>query len=129
MPHTPLPLSSYRLQFNRGFRFDDARACVGYLASLGITHCYCSPYLKASPGSSHGYDICSHQELNPEIGTEADYDAFVDALNARHMDQILDLVPNHMGLDPAANDWWRDVLENGPSSPFAAVLRGSPCTM
>jgi len=65
------PLTTYRLQFNRDFRFADARELVPYLAELGVTECYCSPYLKANPGSRHGYDICEHGSLNPELGDEA----------------------------------------------------------
>jgi (1->4)-alpha-D-glucan 1-alpha-D-glucosylmutase len=118
MPHT-VPRSSYRLQFNRDFTFADGRALVEYLATLGVTDCYTSSILRAGPGSLHGYDICNHQEFNPELGTEAEYDAFSDALADRDMGHILDFVPNHMGLDIDTNEWWRDVLENGPSSIFA----------
>ena len=35
------------------------------------------------------------------------------------MGQILDIVPNHMGITASANFWWQDVLENGPSSRYA----------
>ncbi|MGH3523083.1 MAG: hypothetical protein ACRDU4_09710, partial [Mycobacterium sp.] len=35
------------------------------------------------------------------------------------MGQIMDLVPNHMGIAKSSNPWWLDVLENGPSSRFA----------
>jgi (1->4)-alpha-D-glucan 1-alpha-D-glucosylmutase len=113
-----VPLSTYRLQFQHRFTFTDAVAIVPYLERLGITDCYTSPYLMARPGSPHGYDICDHNRLNPELGTKDDYGAFVSALRARSMGQILDFVPNHMGIDPVANPWWRDVLENGPSSPY-----------
>jgi (1->4)-alpha-D-glucan 1-alpha-D-glucosylmutase len=123
---TPLPAhvaaSTYRLQFHRGFRFADARVVVPYLAALGVTDCYSSPYLKASPGSTHGYAICDHNQLNPEVGCDEEYAAFTAALAAHDMGQIADFVPNHMGVDEAANPWWRDVLENGPSSPFAAFF-------
>jgi (1->4)-alpha-D-glucan 1-alpha-D-glucosylmutase len=114
-----VPVSTYRLQFHAGFTFRDAAALVHYLARLGVTDVYSSPTLRASPGSRHGYDICDHNELNPEIGSEADYRAFTDALAASGMGQLLDFVPNHMGTDPAANRWWKDVLENGPCSPHA----------
>jgi (1->4)-alpha-D-glucan 1-alpha-D-glucosylmutase len=113
------PVSTYRLQFHGGFRFSDATALVPYLASLGITDCYCSPYLKANPGSTHGYDICEHGTINPELGSAAEYDAFCGALQAHDLGHIVDFVPNHMAADPRSNPWWRDVLENGPSSPFA----------
>jgi (1->4)-alpha-D-glucan 1-alpha-D-glucosylmutase len=113
------PLTTYRLQFNRDFRFSEAPDLVPYLAELGVTECYCSPYLKANPGSRHGYDICEHGSLNPELGSEADFEGFCSTLQAHGFGHIVDFVPNHMSADPRSNPWWRDVLENGPSSPFA----------
>jgi (1->4)-alpha-D-glucan 1-alpha-D-glucosylmutase len=114
--------STYRLQFHAGFTFRDALAIVPYLHLLGITHCYASPYLQARPGSTHGYDITNHQALNPEIGTAADYEAFCQALQTHGMGQVLDIVPNHMGVAVNSNAWWRDVLENGPASPYAGFF-------
>jgi (1->4)-alpha-D-glucan 1-alpha-D-glucosylmutase len=114
-----LPESTYRLQFHAGFRFEDARRLVPYLHDLGITDCYASPYLQAQPGSTHGYDISDHRRLNPEVGSEGDYEAWVEALHHHGMGQILDVVPNHMGIVGNTNVWWNDVLENGPSSPHA----------
>src|SRR5438132_12463169 len=111
-----LPEATYRLQFHAGFTFRDAQAVVPYLHDLGVTHCYASPYLKARPGSTHGYDITDHRRLNPEIGTEEDYAAFVETLQAHGLGQILDTVPNHMGIGTNDNPWWNDVLENGPAS-------------
>jgi len=113
-----LPESTYRLQFHAGFTFNDARAVVPYLADLGITHCYASPFLKAQPGSTHGYDITDYGRLNPEVGTPDDFDAFLAALRDQGVGQILDTVPNHMGVGTSDNAWWNDVLENGPASRF-----------
>jgi (1->4)-alpha-D-glucan 1-alpha-D-glucosylmutase len=110
------PESTYRLQFHKGFTFRDAVRLAPYLRALGITHCYASPYLKARPGSMHGYDIVNHQVLNPENGTEDDYRAWIDALHQNGLGQVLDIVPNHMGIVGNENEWWNDVLENGPSS-------------
>ena len=73
-PQTRRPESTYRLQFHAGFTFRDAAAVVPYLHDLGVTDCYASPYLKARPGSTHGYDVIDHSSLNPELGGEADYD-------------------------------------------------------
>ncbi|PYV53787.1 MAG: malto-oligosyltrehalose synthase, partial [Acidobacteria bacterium] len=114
-----VPLSTYRLQFNRDFTFAQATRIVPYLAALGISHCYASPYLRARPGSTHGYDIIDHHHLNPEIGTPEEYDRFVAALREHGMGQILDVVPNHMGIMGSDNAWWLDVLENGEASAYS----------
>ncbi|MFI5349347.1 MAG: malto-oligosyltrehalose synthase [Elusimicrobiota bacterium] len=113
------PLTTYRLQLHRGFDFRAAAAQADYLARLGITDCYTSPILKARPGSTHGYDITDHNTLNPELGGEDGYASFVAALRAQGLGHLLDFAPNHMAADAAVNPWWRDVLENGPSSPYA----------
>ncbi len=113
------PLSTYRLQFNRNFHFEDARRLVPYLSRLGITHCYASPLLKARAGSEHGYDIIDHNEINPEIGTEEEFRNFIHELKAHGMSLILDIVPNHMGVGYGANPWWQDVLQNGRASAYA----------
>ncbi|MBI3896421.1 MAG: malto-oligosyltrehalose synthase [Acidobacteria bacterium] len=114
-----VPVSTYRLQFNAGFTFRDATALIPYLSSMGITECYCSPLLAARPNSPHGYDITDHNSLNAELGTEEDFETFTAGLAANGLGLILDFVPNHMAIDPSSNLWWRDVLENGPSSPYA----------
>jgi hypothetical protein len=119
VPALRIPLSTYRLQMNSRFRFQDAAAIVDYLHALGITDCYASSYLAAVPGSPHGYDVVDPTRLNPEIGTEEDYWAWMQAIRSHGMGHILDLVPNHMGIAKSANPWWQDVLENGPSSRFA----------
>jgi (1->4)-alpha-D-glucan 1-alpha-D-glucosylmutase len=114
-----LPSATYRLQFNAGFTFRDARDLVPYLHALGISDCYASPVLQARAASSHGYDVCDHGRLNPELGGESGFDAFSDALRRRGMGLILDMVPNHMGIADAGNRWWMDVLENGAGSIYA----------
>jgi len=115
----PIPTATYRLQFNRAFTFRDAAAIVPYLAALGVSHCYASPYLRARPGSTHGYDIIDHNALNPEIGSPEDFKFLVDELHRYDMGQILDIVPNHMGVMGSDNAWWLDVLENGEASEYA----------
>jgi (1->4)-alpha-D-glucan 1-alpha-D-glucosylmutase len=114
-----IPVATYRLQFNRNFTFAQATELVPYLAGLGISHCYASPYLRARPGSTHGYDIIDHNVLNPEIGTAEDFERFVAALRKHGMGHILDVVPNHMGVMGSDNAWWLDVLENGEAATYA----------
>src|SRR5688500_3791551 len=118
-PQSRRPESTYRLQFHAGFTFRDAAAVVPYLHELGVTDCYASPYLKARPGSTHGYDVIDHSSLNPELGNDADYDAWVESMRERGMGHVLDTVPNHMGVATNDNAWWNDVLEHGPRSKYA----------
>ncbi len=114
-----VPAATYRWQLHEGFGFRDATRLVSYLADLGISHCYLSPYLKAHPGSPHGYDIVDHGHINPEVGTEGARRAFVAALRANGLSQILDVVPNHMRVDDPENRLWWDVLAFGRRSRFA----------
>jgi (1->4)-alpha-D-glucan 1-alpha-D-glucosylmutase len=113
---SPFPRATYRLQFNREFTFADATRIVPYLARLGISHVYASPILKARPGSMHGYDVTDHTRLNPELGTAEDFAALVAALHQQSMGLIVDIVPNHLGVMGDDNQWWLDVLENGPAA-------------
>lgn len=117
-----VPIATYRLQLTRSFGFDDAAALVPYLKRLGISHVYASPFLKARPGSTHGYDIVDHTALNPELGGGEGFARFNAALKADGLGLILDFVPNHMGVGSADNAWWLDVLEWGPKSPYAAAF-------
>ena len=110
--------ATYRLQFHRDFTFRDATRLVPYLAALGISHVYASPITEARPGSVHGYDIIDHNRLNPEVGSDRDFDELAATLHAHEMGLIVDFVPNHMGIGPD-NTWWLDVLEWGQDSPFA----------
>jgi (1->4)-alpha-D-glucan 1-alpha-D-glucosylmutase len=112
-----VPVATYRIQFNSGFRFEDARRIVAYLAELGITDLYSSPVLRARKGSTHGYDVVDAHMLNPELGTEDDLTALHEELQGHEVGFILDIVPNHMAASHE-NAWWMSVLENGPHSRF-----------
>lgn len=117
---TPVPRATYRLQFGPEMGFEDAAALAPYLAALGVSHVYASPWLKARPGSAHGYDIVDHRALNPELGDENAFRGMVEAFRSHGLGQIVDFVPNHMGVAGADNPAWLDVLEWGPQSVFAA---------
>ncbi|MDQ3646828.1 MAG: malto-oligosyltrehalose synthase, partial [Actinomycetota bacterium] len=110
--------ATYRVQLHRGFTFAEAGALAGYLADLGITHLYCSPYLQATPGSTHGYDVVDHSTLNEELGGAQGHAEMCAALDRSALGHIVDIVPNHMAAGPG-NRWWWDVLRCGPASPYA----------
>ena len=119
LPLAAIPRATYRVQLHREFTFNDVTTLVPYLATLGVSHVYCSPYLRARSGSLHGYDIVDHRALNPELGTSADFDRMVDTLARHGMSHLCDVVPNHMAVMGVDNAWWMDVVENGPSSDYA----------
>ncbi|MCS6888837.1 MAG: malto-oligosyltrehalose synthase [Chloroflexus sp.] len=116
-PH--IPRATYRLQLNADLTFTDVAKLVSYFADLGISDLYVSPILTPRAGSRHGYDITDHSQLNPELGGAEGFAQLAEALRAHRLGLILDVVPNHMGIGDMRNYWWRDVLENGPSSIFA----------
>ncbi|SMF29987.1 maltooligosyl trehalose synthase [Azospirillum oryzae] len=118
----PIPRATYRVQLNGEFGFDRTAAIADYIARLGVSHLYASPYMKARPGSTHGYDIVNHNELNPEVGDQNDFRDLVEALKRNNLGQILDFVPNHMGVGGSDNEWWLNVLEWGPDSPYAGYF-------
>ena len=113
------PRATYRLQLHKHFGFAAAAALAPHLARLGISHVYCSPYLKARPGSTHGYDIVDHAALNPELGSDDDFATMCATFRAHGLGQILDFVPNHMGVGGADNPIWLEVLEWGRESAYA----------
>jgi (1->4)-alpha-D-glucan 1-alpha-D-glucosylmutase len=117
-----VPRATYRVQLHPGFTFDDAASIADYLAALGVSHLYCSPYLQAAAGSTHGYDVVDHGRLSDDLGGEPAFRRLVGALSGAGLHQVLDVVPNHMAVDGAANRWWWDVLENGPSSLWAGFF-------
>ena len=117
-----LPTSTYRLQLNEGFTFDDAVAQVPYLADLGVTHIFCSPILQAAPGSMHGYDVVDHTSISADCGGEAGFRRLADAAHAAGLGIVVDVVPNHMAVPTPI---WKnaalwDVLRNGAASAYAA---------
>ena len=117
-----MPIATYRFQFHRGFTLPQATELVPYLRDLGISHVYASPLLMAQPGSMHGYDVCDFQRLNPELGTEAEFEHFVATLRQHGLGLVLDIVPNHAGIGGPQNRWWWDVLQHGPESRFASYF-------
>ncbi|HJT33185.1 MAG TPA: malto-oligosyltrehalose synthase [Pirellulales bacterium] len=121
LPHR-LPLATYRLQFHAGFGFEQARELVGYLHDLGISDAYASPLFRACKASTHGYDVVDHSVISPEFGTENDFRRFARELVDQEMGLLMDVVPNHMGIDDPNNRLWQDVLENGPGSSYASFF-------
>ncbi|MEW6166146.1 MAG: malto-oligosyltrehalose synthase [Pseudomonadota bacterium] len=116
------PRAAYRVQLRPGFGLDAGAQIAPYLAKLGVSHFFASPYLQAAPGSQHGYDIVDPTRVNAELGGEDAHARLCAALAAHGLAQMLDIVPNHMAVAGRANPWWWDVLEHGPSSRYATFF-------
>ncbi len=120
-PSRPAPASTYRLQLTPDFGFDAAAEVVPYLADLGVSHVFCSPWLQATPGSRHGYDITDHRHINPELGGRGGLTRLREACEDAGLAIVLDIVPNHASVaaPESANPAWWEVLRDGPDARFA----------
>jgi (1->4)-alpha-D-glucan 1-alpha-D-glucosylmutase len=116
------PRATYRIQLHKDFTFQDAARQADYLSSLGISHVYTSPILAARVGSKHGYDVIDHSRINPELGGEPGFRELAEALKARDIGLIVDIVPNHMAVGKADNLWWLDLLQCGTTSKYAKTF-------
>ncbi|AFZ19459.1 malto-oligosyltrehalose synthase [Allocoleopsis franciscana] len=116
-----IPTATYRIQFQSVFKFEAAKNILDYLADLGISDLYASPIFKATPGSTHGYDVVDPTQLNPELGTAEDFEALVSEIKNHDMGWVQDIVPNHMAYH-SQNAWLMDVLENGIDSDFSGYF-------
>ncbi len=118
-------LSTYRLQLRGessgfGFTFADAENLLDYLDELGVSHIYLSPILTPVGGSAHGYDVTDPTKVSAELGGPEGLARLSAAARARGMGLVVDIVPNHVGVDkPEQNPWWWDVLRHGESSAYA----------
>ncbi len=118
----PQRRATYRMQLRAEFDFVAAAAQASYLADLGISHVYFSPYTQAAKGSTHGYDVVDPTRVSEDLGGESGHRAMSDVLRARGLSQLLDIVPNHMSIADRRNRWWWDVLADGRSSPYASFF-------
>lgn len=112
------PVSTYRIQFHKGFTFSDLEKIIPYLSQLGVKTIYASPIFEAVPGSMHGYDVTDPLNINPEIGTLQQLRSISKKLQKLGIGWLQDIVPNHMAFHPN-NRWLMDVLENGRESEYA----------
>jgi (1->4)-alpha-D-glucan 1-alpha-D-glucosylmutase len=116
------PRATYRIQLRRDLPLQAVRELLPYLRALGVSDLYLSPLFRAREESSHGYDVVDHGAIDPAFGDLADFEHLADSVRELGMGILLDIVPNHMGINDPANRWWNDVLEYGEASPFASYF-------
>jgi (1->4)-alpha-D-glucan 1-alpha-D-glucosylmutase len=117
-----IPRSTYRVQMHKDFNFEQLAQIIPYLCDLGISDVYLSPPFHAAPGSTHGYDVCDQNEINPELGGRDGLIKIDGLLRERKMGMVVDFVPNHMGIEGHSNWRWMDVLEHGRLSRYSTFF-------
>ena len=117
---TTTPGATARLQLHRDFTFDDAAACVPYLAELG-DHATSTPRRSCARARDRCMATTSSTTARSIRNSAArtGLRRLVAELRRHELGLIVDIVPNHMGVGGADNAWWLDVLEWGRASPYA----------
>lgn len=76
---------------------------LDYLQDLGVTALYLTPIFTAQ--TNHKYDVVDYKQVDPHFGGDAALVALREALDARGMRLMLDIVPNHSG---SSHPWFLD---------------------
>jgi glycosidase len=103
-----------------GGNFAGIEQHLDYLHELGVTALWTTPVASngAMPDSYHGYAATDLYATDAHFGSLDDYRHLSDALHARGMKLVIDLVPNHLGvqhpwvLDPPAPEWFHGTLKS-----------------
>lgn len=85
---------------------------VDYLAELGIDAVWLSPFYPSELADG-GYDVADYRDVDPRLGTLADFDAMLAALHAHGIKVVVDIVPNHTSDQHA---WFQEALAAGRGS-------------
>jgi alpha-glucosidase len=88
-------------------------ARIPYLASLSIDAVWLSPFYPSAL-TDGGYDVDDYRDVDPRLGTLADFDDLTARLHARQIKVIVDIVPNHTSSRHA---WFREALAAPTGSP------------
>ena len=114
------PRATYRLQLRaHGVDLAAAGRLVPYLARLGVSHLYLSPFLRARTGSDHGYDVVDPRVVDPALGGERALGRLAKTARDHGLRLLADIVPNHAAAHPE-NPFFADVLSRGQASLHAS---------
>jgi len=89
------------------------RSRLGYLVELGIDAIWLSPFYP-SPLADGGYDVSDYRDVDPRLGSLADFDQLTSDAHDLGLKIIVDIVPNHTSDQ---HPWFRQALAAGPFSP------------
>jgi len=81
------------------------------LKSLGVDALWLMPIMP-TPFVDSGYDVADYEDINPDYGTIADFDALLAAAHERGMRVVIDLVLNHTSSEHAWFEESRSSTDN-----------------
>ncbi|MDQ0991971.1 glycoside hydrolase family 13 protein [Streptomyces sp. V3I7] len=84
-----------------------------HLSTLGVDALWLSPFYPSELADG-GYDVADHRDVDPRLGTLADFDAMVAEAHRLGLKVIVDIVPNHTSH---RHLWFEEALRAGPGSP------------
>jgi alpha-glucosidase len=87
-------------------------AKVPYLKALGIDAVWLSPFYPSALADG-GYDVDDYRDVDPKLGTLADFDEMAKALHAAGIKLIADIVPNHSSN---RHEWFKEALASPKGS-------------
>jgi alpha-glucosidase len=91
---------------------------LGYLAGLGVDAIWLTPFYP-SPLRDGGYDVSDYTDVDPRLGTLADFDALVRHAEKHDIRVIVDLVPNHCSSE---HPLFKKALAAAPGSPERSLF-------
>jgi len=86
---------------------------VSYLKDLGIDAVWLSPFYP-SPLADGGYDVANYTDVDPRLGSLADFDELISELHKVGIRVFVDIVPNHSSSE---HPWFKQALASQPGSP------------
>jgi len=89
------------------------RQRLGYLKNLGVTTLWLNP-IYVSPQVDNGYDVADYYQIDPSLGSLADFKALVAEAHEYGLKIILDFVMNHTSDQ---HPWFKEALK-GKSNPY-----------
>jgi cyclomaltodextrinase len=91
---------------------------LDYLQELGVNAIYFTPIFQSA--SNHRYHTHDYYQVDPMLGGNIAFDAFLDAAHQRDIKVVLDGVFNHASR---GFFFFNDILENGSHSPWVDWFR------
>ena len=85
---------------------EGVRQHLDHLAWLGVDAVWLSPFYPSALADG-GYDVDDYRDVDPKLGTLADFDEMIAALHAAGIRLIVDIVPNHSSN---RHEWFREAL-------------------